>query len=582
MRSPVQHTGTTTSPLLVSHNNTIPTIFSSHNINNNGGGGENFSLNTNTTHESTIATQYDNTSNDPTYQKKYSLELKAWFKLAWPLAVTLLARTLAMLQDLSVVGHWNSDYLGAAGVATVYTSLTAVVIWRGILEALNTLCGQAFGAGNAPLAGEWLRIGIIVSTLASIVVAFSWIWAGSALKPLANYSEEEAQHVNHFCQVFILGLIPFSLYVAFSNYLSAHGVVKPMLWINLFSLVGNLGFNFLFVMGPIGLGFVGSALATSLTRVCVAAALYIWMQYERKRKPQGLIAESWPKQWFIMPLASHRLEFARQAVPIAISSLLEEAQIQVVGVLAARLGDVEMATHNAVMQVIFVLSSFMWASASATQVRMSLHLGAGDIFKAKLAMRIGWSISTIIGFCVSLAFIVARDDMALLFTKDKEVRHLTGEISILVALGYFALAAFYSSMAVLSAQARPGIVAVAFFTGAWGVGVPCAVLFAFHVEKTKGLIGLWLGLTCGYGVVTIIALVAVWRSDWEDIVRLAEARSTYVPGGIDPDNDPSLIIVVDSENNNRQHHGSSNNNNNSNFREPLLLVGSNMSTSNNS
>ena len=81
-------------------------------------------------------------------------------------------------------------------------------------------------------------------------------------------------------------------------------------------------------------------------------------------------------------------------------------------------------------------------------------------------------------------------------------------------------------MGVLAAQARVGYIATAFFVGAWGVGVPCAYLFAFHVESTKGLFGLWLGLSCGYSVVTCITYYGVWISDWETLMKDAMIRSS--------------------------------------------------------
>ena len=59
---------------------------------------------------------------------------------------------------------------------------------------------------------------------------------------------------------------------------------------------------------------------------------------------------------------------------------------------------------------------------------------------------------------------------------------------------------------VLSAQGRTTIIAIAFFTGAWLVSVPLAILFGFRIKRTEGLFGLWSGMASGYSVVTLIAL----------------------------------------------------------------------------
>jgi len=177
------------------------------------------------------------------------------------------------------------------------------------------------------------------------------------------------------------------------------------------------------------------------------------------------------------------------------------------------------------LQVVFVLSALMWAASSATQVRMSVHLGAGNVPEAKRALRIGATTALVYGVLVSATFMALRGDVARVFTSDENVRHLTSKISVLVGLGFAFLAGFYIAMAALMAQGRPNVVAVAFFVGAWGVGVPSAVIFAFRIEATKGLFGLWLGLTVGYSLITIIALGALWNSDWEQIAKDAVQRS---------------------------------------------------------
>lgn len=93
----------------------------------------------------------------------------------------------------------------------------------------------------------------------------------------------------------------------------------------------------------------------------------------------------------------------------------------------------------------------------------------------------------------------------------------------LVGIAYFALSVFYTAMSVLDGQGRPGIVAVAFFVGAWLVAIPSAYVFAFVLHAH--LRGLWYGLCCGYGVVTLISSSAAYTSDWPALAQLAHERA---------------------------------------------------------
>ena len=77
--------------------------------------------------------------------------------------------------------------------------------------------------------------------------------------------------------------------------------------------------------------------------------------------------------------------------------------------------------------------------------------------------------------------------------------------------------------AALDAQGRPGVVALAFLVGAWGVSVPLAYIFSFTLDQ--GVEGLWRALVAGYAVVTIVVGVAVLRSDWKALSKEAYVRS---------------------------------------------------------
>jgi len=309
-------------------------------------------------------------------------EARHWFALALPLAATLLCRTGMVFTDISVLGLWNSDYLGAAGVSGLYVSLTSVVIWRGLLETLNTLCAQAYGAGNYKLVGEWLGVGLTLSIFVSVIVGLSWMYAGEILQYLTGFDNVERGRVDEFCRISLFGLIPFILYSGLSNYLSTIHIVKPLLYINFVSLMMNLFLNLILVRGIEGwfdgLGFAGSPSATALTRTLVFIWSLFWIHMHAKLYPDSDIGKSWPKSirslFCAIPSPSsvdskryYYSEYMVIALPIITSSLLEEAQIQVVALMAARLGDKEIATHNAIFQVFFVFSSFMWATASTTQ-----------------------------------------------------------------------------------------------------------------------------------------------------------------------------------------------------------------------
>ena len=125
-----------------------------------------------------------------------------------------------------------------------------------------------------------------------------------------------------------------------------------------------------------------------------------------------------------------------------------------------------------------------------------------------------------------------------LYSDDPFIVALSSKIAAIVGVGYCLLSLFYAAMATLSAQGRPGWVAGAFFVGAWVVCVPLAWVLTFDtpsVDDATPLVGLWLAMSTGYLVVTAVAWVGVWRTDWPATARAArersEARAAVPPAG---------------------------------------------------
>ncbi len=61
----------------------------------------------------------------------------------------------------------------------------------------------------------------------------------------------------------------------------------------------------------------------------------------------------------------------QQAVPLALTGALEEGQIQAIALMASNLSTEAIATHNALISIVWFLTSAMWAVSSTTNVRIA-------------------------------------------------------------------------------------------------------------------------------------------------------------------------------------------------------------------
>ena len=88
--------------------------------------------------------------------------------------------------------------------------------------------------------------------------------------------------------------------------------------------------------------------------------------------------------------------------------------LNVVFIFAGRLGKTAIATHSGIFQIFWLLTSIMWAVMTATRVRVSQYLGAGNTDGAKLAGKVGLCVGALSAVVVAVAMILGRDEIGIL------------------------------------------------------------------------------------------------------------------------------------------------------------------------
>ena len=515
-------------------------------------------------------------------------EVRLFLTLALPTVLSNLCRTAMGLTDVSILGHYHpspapflpnttttiasTQYLAAAGYTVTWLSMASAIVVQGLAAAVSVLGANAFGATNIRLLGYYLQISLSMSTLGGIVVSVSTWYAGSIMQILIGFDNSMYDLVKNFARIMLIGYLPFVWTTCLNAWLISQKQTLPQL-ITYLTCVGiNIGLNLLFIYGYSygsygwnGIGFLGSALATSVSRWLqfIVMAIIVYRQVQRNNRRIKFTgcdektrsnSQQWDAGFIPLPseldLQDENLQFdwsfsrshtrARlkrymaQAFPMALTGLLEDGQIQLIGILAGRLGIVAAATHNGIFQVFWFLSSFMWAISAATKVRISIYLGSGDSKGALFSMKIATVIALPMAAVVAAILIVGRDDVGKIFSHDPQVLALVSQISYLVGIGYFFLSIFYISVATLVAQGRPMLIAFSFVVGAWLTSVPLAFFFrTWKIDlpfdiNIQGLFGLWASMSIGYFVTSMLGLLFVCHTNWEKVTAEALERAEIV------------------------------------------------------
>lgn len=142
-------------------------------------------------------------------------------------------------------------------------------------SALETLCGQAFGAGQIHMLGIYMQRSCIVLLVTCFLLLPVYIFATPVLKFLGQEDD-----IADLAGEFTLQIIPqlFSLAINFpaQKFLQAQRKLKVMTWISVVAFIIHVGLLFFFIFG-LGWGTLGAAVAYNITRwgIAIAQVVYI-------------------------------------------------------------------------------------------------------------------------------------------------------------------------------------------------------------------------------------------------------------------------------------------------------------------
>ncbi|GIL87425.1 hypothetical protein Vretimale_1667 [Volvox reticuliferus] len=117
-------------------------------------------------------------------------ELGRLAQLSGPLALQNLAGFMLSIIATAFIGHLDDNVkLSAAVMATSFYNITGYSLVIGLSAGMETLCGQAFGAGNYAMLGLVLQRALLICCAACTLIALFWTQAHQLLLTLHQEPE---------------------------------------------------------------------------------------------------------------------------------------------------------------------------------------------------------------------------------------------------------------------------------------------------------------------------------------------------------------------------------------------------------
>ncbi|XVF04244.1 hypothetical protein REPUB_Repub05bG0065800 [Reevesia pubescens] len=408
------------------------------------------------------------------------------------------------LVSVMLAGHLGELHLAGATLANSWATVTGFAFMTGLSGALETLCGQGFGAKVYRMLGIYLQASCIISLFFAIIISILWFYTQPILM-LLQQDAEVSKTAALYIKYLIPGLFAYGFVQNILRFLQTQSIVMPLVWFSVLPFGIHLGIAYSLVNWT-DLGFKGAPLAASISLWISLLLLSIYVFFSKK----------FEQTWQGLSFVSFRyiLTNLKLALPSAAMVCLEYWAFELLVLLAGLMPNSEVTTSLIAMCVNTESIAYMitYGLSAAASTRVSNELGAGNLNGAKNAMAVTLKLSFLLALAVVLALAFGHNIWAGFFSNSSSIINKFASMTPLLLISI----TIDSFQGVLSGVARGSgwqLLAVWANLGTFYlIGMPIAGLLGFKFKLyAKGLwIGLICGLSCQAGALLLITLYRKW------------------------------------------------------------------------
>ncbi|XVF50536.1 hypothetical protein PTKIN_Ptkin04bG0108900 [Pterospermum kingtungense] len=362
-------------------------------------------------------------------RKKVLDEVTKQLWLAGPLiAVSLLQYCIQMI-SVMFVGHLGELPLSAASMATSFGSVTGFSLLLGMATALDTLCGQSYGAKQYSMMGIHMQRAMLILVIVSIPLAIIWVNTAPILL-LLGQDHDISEKAGEYACFMVPSLFAYGLLQCLVKFLQTQNVVFPMMICSAITTLLHILICWVMVFKS-SLGFKGAALANAISNWINVFLLVLYVKF----------SPSCSKTWagFSKEAFHNIFTFLRLAIPSAIMVCLEMWSFEMIVLLSGLLPNPELQTS--VLSICLNTAGTVWmipfGLSGAVSTRVSNELGAGNPEVARLAVCIVIVMAISEGLLVGSILILIRNIWGYAFSNEAEVIKNVAALMPLIATSNF-------------------------------------------------------------------------------------------------------------------------------------------------
>ncbi|XP_044478413.1 protein DETOXIFICATION 27-like isoform X1 [Mangifera indica] len=447
--------------------------------------------------------QEESTKDNDLINKTWTESKKLW-QIAGPSIFSRLSMFSMTIITQAFAGHLGDLNLAAISIVTTVIISICFGFLLGMASALETLCGQAYGAKQYHMLGLYMQRSWIVLFICSILLIPMFVFASPFLK-LIGQSTTLAEQTG----IVAVWLIPLHLSFPFQftlqRFLQCQLKTAVIAWVSGVALLVHVIVSWVFVY-KLRVGIVGTAITLDFSWWLSVLGLFCYS-----------VCGGCPQSWtgFSNQAFVGLWEFLKLSVASGVMLSLENFYYRVLIIVSGYMRNSEVAVDA----LSICIAIYAWESMvplgflAATGVRVANELGAGNANGAKFATIVSLLYSLLVGLFFWSVVMAIPGKLAMIFTSTSAVITMVNELALLLACTILlnCIQPVLSGAAIGSGwQALVALINIGSY---YLVGVPLGVLLGWLLQFN--IKGIWAGMICGTVVQTLILTIITIKLNWE-------------------------------------------------------------------
>ncbi|TVU38880.1 hypothetical protein EJB05_12275, partial [Eragrostis curvula] len=439
-------------------------------------------------------------------------ELPLLLRVALPAVAVYMINYVMFVATQILCGQLGNLELAAASLGTTGVQAFAYGLLLGMGSAVETLCGQAYGAHKYSMLGVYAQRAGVLLAATGIPLAVIYAFSEPILLLLGQSPE-----IARAAALFVYGLIPqifaYAANFPIQKFLQAQSIVRPSALISAAALALHVALSWL-VIRRLGAGLLGASLVHSLSWWVLVAAQFAYIVWSPRCRETwtGFTAQAFTELcgFFQLSAASCRHAVPRDLVLVLIAGLLENPEISLDS-----------------LSICMTVNGWVFMISVGFNARQGACCAGGER-AGSLATRRRQRSQVVVVTSLSLAVAVACGGGVLCLRNQLSYFFTGGE-----AVARAGVRPLPPPRRHHSSQRRPARVAVGCGWQAFVayvnvgcyyiVGVPLGLFLGFYLDL--GAKGVWSGMVIGGTLMqTLILLWVTFRTNWNKEVEKAKAR----------------------------------------------------------